>query len=1091
MTNLNVIVSNKLEILSEKLAEHVREPLNTNGSISPQSLALTPETIITQSRGMERWVSMEIARYNGICANCLFPFPNHFWNELSRKIIPDLPKTSSFDTDIMKFKLMNLIPKHINKKGFEELKRYLYEDSNSMKLFQISGMIADLFDQYLVFRPDMILDWEEGTDEHWQAKLWRTLVNDSDGMHRLRIQNNILDRICNKSFDHKVLPKRISIFGISYLPPSYLIAFKRLSSVVPVSFYVLNPCREYWSDIVTEKERRRIQGKYNEKDIEIEYLHLEKGNRILSSMGVMSRDFLKKIIDTDCEIEEFFQDVEESNLLTYIQSAILNLMDINGHDNKKNISAMSCDNSIQINSCHSPMREIETLYDWLLNVFEQDPELLPKDIIVMTPNIETYVPFIDAVFGDLTNESIKIPYSIADQSVKQENRVIEGFMRILELKNSRFGSNTVLSVLESAAIMKKFELSDGDVQTIRRWIEDTNIRWGINAENREKLGLPEFKDNTWKAGFDRMLLGYAMPGYGNHMFSGVLPYDNIEGDNAEALGKFKEFFDQIVYFAESFDSPKTLTDWHNTLVTILDRFFSATDETERDLQTIRKTIAKLFEIENISEFKKEIELELINAYLSAQFKQNIFGSGFISGGVTFCAMLPMRSIPFKVVCLIGMNSDTFPRNDRQLSFDFIAKYPKPGDRSRRNDDKYLFLESLISARKHYYISFVGQSIQDNSTIPPSSTVSELVDYIKMCFAVSDEEIIQKHRRHAFHPHYFSNGDDAYFSYSEQNLLASVAMQGEPNVKVFFKRELSEPDESFKTISINDLSQFFRNPAKFLVEKRLGIFLREGGTLISDRENFNLNPLEKYILEQEILGKKLTGVPVDEIFDIQKAKGVLPHGNPGTMLFGQSAAETEIYTKKIQKFTNQNKLETIEINLEIDGFQVYGVLDTVFEPYQICMRFANARPRDFIHAWLYHLAICAYQQDKYPRKTILVCKNEAYEFEDIKNSQEILGTLLKRYWEGLTMPLKFFPKSSYAFAENLFKNPEQSFASILKAKNKWKVEFDDMRGESEDTYFKLCFSKISTEDIFNNIYCDIAKDVFFPILEHRGKVVIFD
>ena len=240
MTNLNVIVSNRLEILSERLAKKVKEPLGTIGSFSPQSQSLLPEIIIIQSRGMERWVSMEIARHNGICANCLFPFPNHFWHELSRKIIPDLPKTSSFETDIMKFKLMNLIPKHINTKGFEELKKYLSQDSNSMMLYQISGMIADQFDQYLVFRPEMILSWEEGVDDNWQAVLWRALVNDSDGMHRLRIQNQILDKINNESLNPQkltpqILPNRISIFGISYLPPSYLNAFKILSNVVQVN----------------------------------------------------------------------------------------------------------------------------------------------------------------------------------------------------------------------------------------------------------------------------------------------------------------------------------------------------------------------------------------------------------------------------------------------------------------------------------------------------------------------------------------------------------------------------------------------------------------------------------------------------------------------------------------------------------------------------------------------------------------------------------------------------------------------------------------------------------------------------------------
>jgi len=313
------------------------------------------------------------------------------------------------------------------------------------------------------------------------------------------------------------------------------------------------------------------------------------------------------------------------------------------------------------------------------------------------------------------------------------------------------------------------------------------------------------------------------------------------------------------------------------------------------------------------------------------------------------------------------------------------------------------------------------------------------------------------------------------------------MQDDPKIQSFFEKGLSEPDESYRMISINDLSEFFRNPSKYLVEKRLGIFLKTGDTLISDQENFDLNPLEKYIIEQEILDKRLSGMPMDEVMEIQKAKGVLPHGNPGTMVFGQLAAETESYASRTETFTKHILLEPVEINLEIDGFQVYGSLDTIYEPYQISMRFAKARPRDFIHAWMYHLALCSYQQDQYPRKTILVCKNEAYEFADITNSQTILGTLLKLYWEGLVIPLKFFPESSFVYAENISKDADQSFSSIRKALNKWIVEYGDYGGESEDPYFKLCFSKINTEAIFDKVFCDIAKEAFLPVLNYRTKI----
>jgi exodeoxyribonuclease V gamma subunit len=180
-----------------------------------------------------------------------------------------------------------------------------------------------------------------------------------------------------------------------------------------------------------------------------------------------------------------------------------------------------------------------------------------------------------------------------------------------------------------------------------------------------------------------------------------------------------------------------------------------------------------------------VEIEVVKSCLENLLEHVNFGHGFISSGVTFCAMLPMRSIPFKVVCLVGMNMDAFPRESKILGFDLMAKNPRIGDRSRRNDDKYLFLEALISARNKLYISYVGQSIRDNTRISPSVLVSELIDYIKEGFGLSEDEIVTFHRLQAFSSEYF-NTDSKLFSYSNENFAASFSrrFQSGPSGKIF-------------------------------------------------------------------------------------------------------------------------------------------------------------------------------------------------------------------------------------------------------------------------------------------------------------------
>lgn len=1086
MTNLNIIVSNKLEILSEKLAERVKEPLSTNNSLPFRSRVLIPETIIIQSRGMERWISMEIARHNGICANCRFPFPNHFWKELSQSLMPDLIEKTIFDPDILKFKLMKIIPACKDRKGFEDIKKYLQDDFNGIMLYQLCGRIADLFDQYLVFRPEMMFSWEDGKENHWQAHLWRLLVKESNGMHRARIQRDIIEKIGHQAIDLSFLPNRISIFGISYLPPYYLKTFTELSRIVQIDFYVMNPCREYWSDIVTESESRRIRRKYSIKEIEDEDLHLEKGNRLLSSMGVMGRDFFHQIVDENCQIEDYFQEVESRTMLESIQSDILNLKD-------RPVHASCVDDTLQVHSCHSPLREVEILYDRLLSLFEEDTDLRPNDVIVMTPDIQTYAPFMNAVFGSTADESVRIPFSIADQSMKQENRIIDGFMALLELKGSRFGVNQIISLLDYTGVKENFGFTDNDAADIQRWAEETNIRWGIDADFRTKQDMPAYGENTWKAGFDRMLLGYAMPGYEKDMFAGILSYDNIEGQRAEALGTFMRFFHNAVQCAALLETPRSLSEWRETLLFLMETFFDINDETERDLQMLRRILYELGVIENTSKFNDKIEFEIIESYLSQQFKQNYFGSGFISKGVTFCAMLPMRSIPFQVVCLIGINADTFPRNDQSLGFDLMAKNPRPGDRSSRNDDKYLFLESIISARKKLHISYIGQSIYDNSKIPPSSVVSELIDYIREGFAISEENLIIQHRRHPFHPDYFNGGNGPHFTYSMENLCAGegLLLRNSSEIKPFISKKLTEPEESLKTIDIRDLCAFFKNPAKYLVEKRLGIYLTTDKTHLNESENFDLDYLERYLIAQDLMERRLSGCEMDTLIEVQKAKGVFPIGNPGEMIRNQLATDVEFFARKYESLYQEDSLKRLQVHMEVDGFLIQGILKNIRTSYMVCMRYAKAKPRDFLNAWICHLILCEQNLDAYPQKTILVCRDETYEFLPVPNTHEILTTLLKYYWDGLQAPLKFFPESSFEYAKNEFKNEDDSYGGIRKALHKWINEYGDVGGESEDPYFKLCFGKIRTDELFDTVFSHVARDIFSPIFSCRKKVSYLD
>ena len=1080
-TGLKIYTSNRLEILAKQLAQIVKDPLS-----SP----FTQETIVVQSLGMERWVSMELATHNGVSANCCFPFPNKFLQDIFKNIIPDLQDTSPFESAVMTFKIMKILPACLHIPGFESIKSYLKDDINKLKLFQLAEKLADTFEQYLVFRPEMIFRWEEGREEtdqdhRWQAYLWRELVKGSEKKHRAYLRKALFEKIRKKQVSFKDLPQRVSLFGISYMPPFHLEVFTQISQLVEVNLFVLNPCMEYWADIASDSQIKKIKDKYAETNNVIDDLHLEKGNRLLASMGALGRDFFRLISSFDCEIYELFEDQSCHNMLSCIQSDTLYLRE---GDNEKEPRPVNRDDlSIQVHSCHSAMREIEVLHDNLLGMFEDDQKLLPKDIIVMTPDIETYAPFIHAVFNAQPDETLRIPYSIADKSIKKESRIIEAFLYVLDLKESRLGVSSIMALLESPAIKAKFDLTDSDIEMVEFWIRETNIRWGYDGLTKKKLGIPGFNENTWKAGIERLLLGYAMPGGGRKMFSGILPYDHIEGSNVKTLGKLLEFLNCIFKWKKELEKTQTLKKWSVTFIEILEQLFMPDEDTEREIHFLRKIFKDLENKERISGFKDKVELEVMRSYLERIFEQEFTSAGFISKGITFCAMLPMRSIPFKIICLIGMNNDTFPREFRPLGFDLIARKPKVGDRSKRNDDKYLFLEACISAREKLYISYVGQSIQDNTKIEPSVIISELIDYIKKGFALPDnfikDNLITQHKLQAFNTEYFRE-DSKLYSYSRENFLAGKSFLKQSDKIKFFTKNLSTPTDELRKLEIETLCTFFSHPVRFLLQKRLGIYLDESTDSFDEKENFSINGLEKYKIGQDLLKNRLFGIKLDDMLPVQRATGTLPHGNIGEVRYREMSMDAEIFANKLENITDGKKLNGLDIDYEIAGFKIAGKITDIHEKGLVIFRYATVKPKDYLRAWIYHLLLCTIEDSKCAHKTTLLGSNLVYEFNPVQNPEEILEYLLQVYWKGLSEPVHFFPATSYRYAHLLLVKEKAEYYALGNSRKTWEGN-DFNPGESNDLYLDLCFRKT---DPLDDEFESISTEVFGLIFEHGREVM---
>lgn len=1064
---LNIYTSNRMENLVSALADVLREPLS-----SP----LTSEVIVMQSKGMQRWLAMELAERFGVWANCDYPFPNAVVWRLFGQLLPDIPESSPFSAEVMTWRIMGLLPPFLENEAFSPLRRYLAGERQALKRFQLAEKIADCFDQYTLFRPDMLLAWERGewqAHEEWQALIWRELAREGEGRHRGRLKQEYCGSLESGGTLGHAAAERIALFGISYLPTYHMEVLAATARVTEVNLFLLSPTREYWSDIVSNRAMARMTAE--ERSLRFE------GNPLLASLGRLGRDFSDMTIqigDLASLQEDLYLDPGEDSLLHAIQSQILNLTGAGEGGLRRPLGGD--DRSIQIHSCHSPLREIEVLHDNILHLLEREEGLEPRHILVMTPDIEIYAPYVATVFGGERDSDRKIPYSIADRSLASEGEVAALLLKLLDLAGSRLTVVQLLDILEQAPVRRRFGLGGEELEEIRRWLGETRVAWGMDEQDRIRRGLPGYRENSWRAGLDRLLLGYAMPDDGGSLFNGLLPYDAMEGAAPQTLGKLVDFVDMVADLAESLARPRTLEGWAERFRGMLADFIAHDDQTARELDTVGVVLSAMAEVGQQSRFTEEVEPAVIRSWFASRLQQEQRGLGFMTGGVTFCAMLPMRSIPFRVVALIGMSDGAFPRQSRPPGFDLIATTPCRGDRSLRDEDRYLFLEALLSAREYLYLSYVGQSIKDNSLIPPSVLLSEFLDAIAREFEPGDgssleERLVTRHRLQAFSGEYFREGSPL-FSYSRENCAALLEKcGGSPGPAGFMTAPLGEPSDEWRDLPLARLISFFRNPARFFLENRLGIRLEEMAGPLEEREPFTVHGLDSYSLRQELVQRALQGDDPAGFLPMARARGILPPGRHGRLLFDDAVDVVGTFARDVRTaMGGEASLPRLDFDLPLAGFRLTGRLDSIWPERMVRYRCAKLKAKDRLQLWLEHLLLNALQPEGYPRETVLVMADGATSFRPVDDAGTILATLLELYWQGLRLPLRFFPVSSMEYAHKL----EWKLERAGKAWKGW----DKQKGEGDDPAFRLCFGG---SDPFDDEFQRIAHVLLEPLIMHQS------
>ncbi|RRJ85214.1 exodeoxyribonuclease V subunit gamma [Aestuariirhabdus litorea] len=1105
---LKIYHSNFAEIHQALIADTIREqPL-----VSP----LADEVVLVQSPGMAQWLKQRLAANLGVAANIRFPLPSSFIWELFTRVFPDMPEESAFNKESMGWVLMQLLPRFLSQPEFSSLRGYLADDPAQRKRYQLAMKVADIFDQYLVYRPQWILDWEQekaGTEaeaEHpWQPILWRALVaynreRGGNEAHRANLQQRFIDRLASQ--DDLDLPERIFLFGVSALAPQYLEVLHHLGQRCDVHLMQLNPCRHYWGDL-QDPAHQSWQAQAS---------GLGGDNPLLASMGKLGRDYQAQLHGLDpalaVEHREHFIERPPTQLLGMLQGDLLELNNRGAlppgtplpDDSHHKTPLPAGDGSLELHSCHSPMREVEVLHDRLLALFNADPNLQPRDVLVMVPQIDHYSAAIQSVFGSREHP---IPYSIADRGVQAENPLLVSFFQLLQIPGSRFEVTRLLDILEVPQVMERFDLQQDEFDELRDWIRESGIRWGLDAEQLSSAGLYPQQQNSWRFGVRRMLLGLSRRER-EGSFAAIQPFEGIEGLGAQKLGKLIDYLEQLDTLQQRLTRSATVDQWQQRCQQLLQDFYSKDSDTEYSFRLILRALDQLVKRLKGVGFEEPLSPEVFLEHLQATLQDEGGSHRFLAGQVNFCTLMPMRSIPFRVICLLGMNDGAYPRSLPPMGFDLMAVKPRLGDRSRRDDDRYLFLEALLSAREKLYISYVGRSIRDNSERVPSVLVTELVEYCQQGFVAAGESDLSHRasaerllaglqRQHSLQPfgrqNFLPGADSAWDGQSFDRRWLSVAQTleahqlsgpGQP-AAAFCAQPLPPPDGEqggdlggdAGRVEMPALSRFFDNSARYFFNQRLRVFFDQFGAMEEADEPFEEDPLLRYRACTELVERQLRGESPEPWQQQLRLSGELPHAGFGEHQLIDWQARAHSLEEPLRRLRRgPEQVKTLEISLP--SGRLLGRIGNLFEGERLVLwRAGKLRDADCLRLWLHHLALNACGT---PTHSFFITIDEYAQLQAIEQAEwarDRLDSLLQLFQQGLQQPLALPLQAAMAWARSLDKGGDEA-QCWTKASAAWEGgEFKS--GDADDPYWSRLYP--SADALRDSDLPALAEAVLLPML----------
>ncbi|MBY5921042.1 exodeoxyribonuclease V subunit gamma [Ferrimonas balearica] len=1139
-SGLMMIHGNRMETLRELVVQWLKaHPL----------APLENEVFLVQSNGMAQWLKLALAADDGIgiAAALQMQLPSRFIWQLYRQVLgPDsVPKDSPFDKPLLRWRLLRLLPTLLPRPEFAPLQRFLADDPDLRKRDQLAEQLADLFDQYQVYRSDWLAAWSQNRDvlisadgresplpeaQLWQGALWRAILADMDEAERhtsrATLHQQVVDRL-QAGNAPAGLPRRIVVFGISTLPSQMIEVLAALARHCQILLCVQNPCQHFWGDIIEQKDLLRFElnrirhgrkpGLAAELDPAAQHAQV---NPLLAAWGKQGRDYIGMLYGYDqpeayqgqFESIDLFEDPLEGSdgrLLHQLQAGVFQLEPTPNPP----VVVSHEDESVRFTLAHSRQREVEILQDHLLKRFAEDPELTPTDIIVMMPDVSQYAPHIEAVFGQLDRDDTRyLPYTIADRPQRGHHVLVLALERLLGLNQARFTVSELLDLLAVPALRARFGIDEGQLPLLQRWVEDAGVRWGLDSAQRASFDLPDnLEQNTWAFGLKRMLLGYAV-GQGD-AWAGIEPFEEIGGLDAALVGGLARLLTRLETLWSLLAESHTPGQWVLALRQHMLALFLPQDEEETViLARLDEALAHWLDACEVGSITEPLPITVAREICLAPFGEEGVSQRFLAGKINFCTLMPMRAIPFKQVCLLGLNDEDYPRSRPAMDFDMLAaggltdgqgnpipNQYRPGDRSRREDDRYLFLEALMAARDQIYFSYVGRNARDNGERTPSVLLGQLQDHLKAGYQLEQGGDLLTHLTtlHPLQP--FSR---AYFGESEDPRLHTYARE-------WFEAHQGAEEAGASALApwlpqapivLADLVALLRDPVKLLMTRRLGIWFGEDTEAAEDLEPFALDGLVSFQIRDELMTvlNQHRDAPPQQRAEALSAR-VVRLGGRGQLPLGAFAelatehlAEPTLAAFERARALSEGWQETDDLECHhkhgplvledwLSGLYQQGGshfrLRTL--PQVIGAKGQLKNPMHALDLYLGHLAGCA---GGLTLNSYLVGADTAFFLAPIPSgdASQQLSQLMEHYLNAMTDPLPVAPRAALAYLAEREKQEEDERPALDKAATAYEGGFAHVGDRDRSPYLRRQFPAFA--DLPEEAFATLAHTLYQPLRE---------